>query len=54
VHVLVFNDVAEVLDLFEATRGQEGDRVSRGTMLHVKFGRTFRQVTGYTGSEAPA
>ena len=43
-HILVLNDVAEILDLFEAVLGDEGYRVSRGTMTPGELGRTFQQV----------
>jgi DNA-binding response OmpR family regulator len=43
-HILVLNDVAEILDLFEAILSDEGYRVSRGTMLPGDLSQTFRQV----------
>ena len=43
-HVLVLNDVAEILDLFEAILGDEGYRVSRGTMRPGELGEAFRRV----------
>jgi DNA-binding response OmpR family regulator len=43
-HILVLNDVAEILDLFEAILDDEGYRVSRGTMTPGEIGRTFQHV----------
>ena len=43
-HILVLNDVAEILDLFEDILGTEGYRVSRGTMAPGELGRAFQQV----------
>jgi DNA-binding response OmpR family regulator len=43
-HILVLNDVAEILDLFEAILSEEGYRVSRGTMVLGALGESFRQV----------
>jgi DNA-binding response OmpR family regulator len=43
-HILVLNDVAEILDLFEAILGDEGYQVSRGSMTPGDLRRTFEQV----------
>ena len=43
-HILVLNDVAEILDLFEAILNEEGYRVSRGTMTPGELGRTLQHV----------
>ncbi len=43
-HIVVLNDVAEILDLFEEILSDEGYRVSRGTMTPGALGRTFQEV----------
>ena len=43
-HILVLNDVAEILDLFEVILSEEGYRVSRGTMIPGALNRTFQQI----------
>ena len=43
-HILVLNDVAEILDLFEAILSEEGYRVSRGTMMPGALSQTFQHV----------
>jgi DNA-binding response OmpR family regulator len=43
-HILVLNDVAEILDLFEAILSEEGYRVSRGTMIPGALSESFRHV----------
>lgn len=43
-HILVLNDVAEILDLFEAILSEEGYRVSRGTMTPGELNHSFQHV----------
>jgi DNA-binding response OmpR family regulator len=43
-HILVLNDVAEILDLFEEILVDEGYRMSRGTMTPGALSRTFQEV----------